>query len=137
MKVLVAEDSSLLRAQIIRMFSDLDEIEVVGEPRDAVETCRAIPELKPDVVILDILMRGGNGIGVLKKIMGADYFPVVIVLTDSSSPPYRTRSTEAGAEFFLDKSTEFGKVREIMQSLIGRFNVSVDNAREDSLVGQT
>lgn len=121
MKVLVAEDSSLLRTQIIGTFSDLDGIEIAGETHEALAACRAIGELKPDVLILDILMRGGNGIEVLKQLKREGGFTVVIVLTDSTSPPYRKRSTDAGAEFFLDKSTEFGKVREIIQGLIERF----------------
>lgn len=121
MRILVAEDSPLLRNQIIHMFSDLKGIEVVGEALDGLEACRAISQLKPDVVILDILMRGGYGIEVLKKIKREDSFTVVIVLTDCTSPPYRKRSTEAGAEFFLDKSMEFGKMRQIIKRLTDRF----------------
>jgi len=121
MKVLVAEDSSLLRTQIIGTFSDLEGIEIVGEAHEAFEACRAIGELKPDVLILDILMRGGNGIEVLKQLKREDGFRIVIVLTHRTSPPYRKSSTDAGAEFFLDKSTEFGRVREIIQGLLERF----------------
>ena len=128
MRVLVAEDSSLLRTQIVRTFCDLSGVEVVGEAQDALEACRAISELKPDVVILDIVMRGGNGIEVLKKIKREDWFKVVIVLTDSISPPFRRRSEEAGAEFFLDKSMEFEKVREIIKRLIDRFNRTAERA---------
>jgi len=122
MRILVAEDSSLLRQQIIRTFSDLNGVEVVGETQDAMEACGAIGELKPDVVILDILMRGGNGIEVLERIKRQDSFMVVIVLTHGIAPPYRKRSTEAGAEFFLDKSTDFQEMRGIIQRLNDQFN---------------
>ena len=137
MKVLVAEDSPLLRSQIIRTFSDLKGIEIFGERHEAMEACGVITELKPDVVILDILMRGGNGIEVLKKLRRENCLPVVIVLTNDSAPPYRRESTQAGAEFFLDKSTEFGKMREIIRRLTERFDVNLKPAPEDSLVKTT
>jgi len=118
MKVLVAEDSSLLRRQIAHLFSELPGIELVGGMRGALDACLAVGELKPDVVILDILMSGGNGIDSLRKIKLQDTQPVVIVLTDRTSPPYRARAAEAGADFFLDKATEFGRIREIIQELV-------------------
>jgi DNA-binding NarL/FixJ family response regulator len=128
MKILVAEDSSHQRTQIIRMFSDLNGIEVVGEAQGALDACRAISELKPNVVILDIVMKGANGIEVLKKIKREDFFVVVIVFTNNTSLPYRRKSAEAGAEFFLDKLTEFGKLKEIIQRLIERPNRTIEGA---------
>lgn len=136
MRVLVAEDSSLLRTQMTSMCSELGGIEVVGQEHDAFAACIAINDLKPDVVILDILMRRGNGIEVLKKIRCGDCFPVVIVLSHNISLPYRKRSRELGAEFFLDKSMEFGTMREIVQRLIQRFNGRPDSAPEDFRVSE-
>ena len=137
MRLLVAEDSSLLRTQLTRMFCELGGIEVVGQEQDALAACIAINELKPDVVVLDILMRDGNGIEALKRIKGCDCFPVVIALTNNISLPYLKRSREAGAEFFLDKSMEFGTMREIIQRLIQRFNNTTDRALENSLASNT
>jgi DNA-binding NarL/FixJ family response regulator len=121
-KVFVADNSAILRKQIIDLLSDLNGLEIVGEAQDAAEAFRAIRELKPDIVTLDIQMSGGSGIAVLKHIKREDSAPVVIVLTNSVSPPYRKSSMEAGADFFLDKSTEFKDVREIIQRLLRRFN---------------
>jgi DNA-binding NarL/FixJ family response regulator len=122
MRVFVADDSARLRKQIIGLLSELQGIEFVGQAQAAPEALRAIRELKPDVVTLDIQMAGGSGIDVLKQIKRGDSAPVVIVLSNSSSPPYRKSAKDAGADFFLDKSTEFDEVREIIQCLLGRFN---------------
>ena len=122
MKLFVADNSARLRQQIIDLLSELQGIEFVGQAQDAPEALRAIRELKPDVVTLDIQMSGGSGIDVLKRIKRGDSAPAVIVLTDSVSPPYRKSSREAGADFFLDKSAEFDEVREIVQRLLKRFN---------------
>jgi DNA-binding NarL/FixJ family response regulator len=122
MKVFVAETSALLRKQLICLLSEWQGIEIVGQAQAVPETLRGIRELKPDVVTLDIQMSGGGGIDMLKQIKRGDSAPVVIILTNTASPPYRKSSTEAGADFFLDKSTEFKEVREIIQRLIRRFN---------------
>lgn len=121
MKVFVADNSAILRKQIINLLSDLHGIEIVGQAQVTPEALRAIRELKPDVVTLDIQMSGG-GIDVLKKIKRDDSAPIVIILTNSTSPPYRRSFIEAGADFFLDKSTEFEEVRGIIQRLLRRFN---------------
>ncbi len=120
MKVFVADDSALLREKIIGVLSELNGIEIIGQAKAALEAYYAIRQLKPDIVTLDIQMIGGSGIDVLKRIRQDDHATVIIMLTNFSSDPYRRRCLEAGADFFLDKSTEFGKVREIINSLLDR-----------------
>jgi len=122
MKIYVADDSLMLRQQLIAMLSGLSGIEIVGQAQDAREAAQAIRALKPDVVTLDIRLIGGSGIDVLKKIKQEDRALVVIMLTNSTALPFRRRCMEAGADFFLDKSTEFRKVREIVQGLLEQFN---------------
>jgi DNA-binding NarL/FixJ family response regulator len=119
MRVLVADNSARLRKQIICLLSELQGIEFVGQAQAAPEALRAVRELEPDVVTLDIQMSGG--MDVLKQMKRGDPAPVVIVLTNSASPPYRKSAKETGADFFLDKATEFDEVREIVQRLLRRF----------------
>ncbi len=131
MKVFVADNSALLRKQIIGVLSELRGIEIVGQAQVAPEALRAIRERQPDVVTLDIRMSDGGGIDVLKKLKQEGSAPVVIVLTNSISPPYRKSSVEAGADFFLDKSTEFKELRGIIQSLLERFDSTGAGAARD------
>lgn len=128
MKIFVADDSDMLRARIINLLSEFSGIRIVGEAQDAQEAFSAISELKPDVVMLDIQLIGGSGIEVLEKIKQEKHAPIVIMLTNLASLPYRKRCREAGADFFLDKSTEFGKVREIIQDLLNSFKSALAEA---------
>ncbi|HEU4388335.1 MAG TPA: response regulator transcription factor [Blastocatellia bacterium] len=118
MKLLIADDSCLLCEKIVGLLADLNGIEIVGQVQEAQEALNAARELKPDVMTLDIQMIGGCGIDVLKQIKSQRQSPVVIMLTNRSSSPYRRRCIEAGADFFLDKSTEFGEVRKIVKGLL-------------------
>ncbi len=123
MKVLVADGSAMLRERIIGLFSELSGIEVIGQTQDWPETFHAIFTCKPDVLILDIQVIRGRGIEALKNIKQEDSSMAVIVLTDFTTPPYYRRCLEAGADFYLDKSTEVGKLREIIQGLDQRFDM--------------
>ena len=118
MKVFIAEDSILIRERLKDMLSELQGIEIIGEAGDANEAIKEISQLNPDVVILDIRMPGGNGIGVLEHIDKTGPVPMVIMLTNYPYPRYRKRCMDLGADFFFDKSTEFEKVTEVLQQLI-------------------
>ncbi|HNQ24311.1 MAG TPA: chemotaxis response regulator protein-glutamate methylesterase [Phycisphaerae bacterium] len=69
-KVLIVDDSALVRAIIRRALAQHPQIEVVGLATDGLETLRQIKALKPDVVTLDVEMPRLNGIGVLERVVG-------------------------------------------------------------------
>ncbi len=121
MKVFVADSSDLVRRRLVKLLSEFPGIKTVGEAHDAQEALRAIFETRPDVVTLDIEMRGGSGIDVLSQIKQGEQAPIVIVLTNQVSPPYRKRCFDAGADFFLDKATDLKRVRDIFQALLTQF----------------
>ncbi|MGH9442344.1 MAG: response regulator [Thermoanaerobaculia bacterium] len=116
MRVFVADDSKPVRERLLSVLGDIPGVEVVGEAEDALAARVLITALQPDVVILDINMPGGSGIEVLREIKGQSPAPTVIMLTNHSQPQYKKRGLEAGADFFLDKSTEFEQIRDILRS---------------------
>jgi len=118
MKVLVADDSELFRKHLVSDISTIHGVEIVGQAENGIVASELIGTLKPDVVILDIRMPGGNGIDVLQSIEKHSGIPVVIMLTNYPYPQYRKKCIESGADFFFDKSAEFEKVFETLQHLI-------------------
>jgi len=122
MRVFVVDDSALLRERVISLLSELVGIEIVGQAQYPLEAFHAICLVKPDVVILDIHLIGGSGIDVLQNIKRLDPAPIVIMLTNSPTPPYRRKCMMAGADYFLDKSSEFANVKAIIESLSDRIN---------------
>lgn len=119
MRVFIADDSPLVLERLTRMLSELPgTVELIGQASDAREAAEAIRRLKPDVVILDIRMPGGSGIDVLRQIKRERAAPVVVMLTNYSYHQYRDTCMAIGADFFLDKSTEFEKIPEVLQRLL-------------------
>lgn len=118
MKVLIVDDSALVRERLTTILSEVRGVQIVGEAKDSDGAKVGINKLKPNVVILDIRMPNGSGIEVLGKIKESQTPPVVIMLTNYPYPQYRKKCMEAGADFFFDKSTEFEKVAEVLKELV-------------------
>lgn len=119
--IFIADDSEVLRERLTALLSEIEGAKVIGQAANAVEAVEGIHNLKPDVVILDIHMPGGNGIDVLKTIKQASQPPLVLMLTNNASPQYRKKCMELGSDFFLDKSREFESLFTIFKSLIEQF----------------
>jgi DNA-binding NarL/FixJ family response regulator len=136
LKLFVVDDSERLRQQIIAMLCELQGLEIIGQAQNVSEAFQAICELKPDILTLDIQMLGGSGIELLKRLRLENRYPVVIMLTNYASAPYRKKCLAVGADFFLDKSTEFGKVREIIQRLLERYELVKDQGALQQFNGE-
>ena len=114
MKILIVDDSAVIRERLCVMLAELEEsVDLVGEAEDVQGAFDSIAQLKPDMVILDIKIPGGSGIEVLHGIKKTSPSPVVMMLTNYSYPQYRKRCTDAGANYFFDKSTEFEEVKDV------------------------
>jgi DNA-binding NarL/FixJ family response regulator len=114
-KVFIADDSLIVREHLVTMLDELAGIEIVGQAENVAEAISGIRILQPDVLILDIRMPGGTGIDVLQNIKQDEVAPMVIVLTNYPYPGYRQKCLQAGADFFLDKSTEFDQIPELFE----------------------
>lgn len=121
MMVFIADDSEPVRQRLIALLSEIEGAEVIGQAGNHGEAVEGIRSLKPQVVILDIQMPGGSGINVLKEIKRDSRPPVVLMLTNHASPQYRKKCLEWGADFFLDKSSEFESLTPIFSGLVKQY----------------
>jgi DNA-binding NarL/FixJ family response regulator len=118
LKIVIADDSLLVRERLVTMLGELAGIEVVDQVENGAEVIlRAIEKFQPDVVILDIHMPEGSGIDVLRSIKQDGVGPMVIILTNYPYPEYRQKCLQAGADFFLDKSAEFDQIPALVERL--------------------
>ena len=118
MKVLIVDDSKIVCNGLREMLINIADLVVVGEAHNADEAVKAISELKPDVVILDIRLPGPSGIEVLKDIRDKKLPIRIIMLTNYPYPQYRKKCEELGADYFFDKVTEIEKVTEVIEQLV-------------------
>jgi len=116
--VYIVDDSPAVRERLIAMILEIEGTALAGATGDPHEAVRCIRRLRPDAVILDIRMAGLSGIQVLRRIKQGHRPPVVIMLTNYPFGQYRKECAEAGADYFLNKSTEFGKINQILTGVV-------------------
>jgi two-component system, OmpR family, response regulator len=115
LRVLLAEDSSLLAArlaELIRRLPDVDLIQTVDTEADALGSILAA---QPDVLILDLHLRSGSGFGVLRSLARGTRRPKVVVLTNFGLPEYRHEAESLGVEAFLDKSRDYFRLPSLLR----------------------
>lgn len=119
MKVYIVEDSPVLRERVIESLEETGNSRVVGSADTEDEAVSGIIDSVPDAVVLDIQLREGNGLNVLRRLRNIDLEvrPLVIILTNYNYPEFRYRAMTAGTDYFFDKATELHRVAEIIGAL--------------------
>jgi two-component system, chemotaxis family, protein-glutamate methylesterase/glutaminase len=103
-KVLVVDDSALIRALLTEIINQTNDLEVVGTARDPIVAREKIRELKPDVITLDIEMPRMDGLEFLEKLMRLHPLPVLMVSTLTAQGSAATlRALELGAVDYIHK----------------------------------
>jgi len=117
-KVLVVDNSRLVRERLRGMISELPHVKVIGEASTVAEAIQKNRRLRPQIIVLDISMPDGNGMQVLTAIKKARRSrPHVIMLTNFDQEGYRDRCLELGAEYFFDKSAQFQEAVQTIERL--------------------
>lgn len=104
-RLLIADDSSFVRQALIRVLSDHEEIDIVGEARDGLNAIEMARQLLPDVMTLDLQMPHLNGLDVLRVLR--DEVPTRIIMVSSftrAGADETFRALEEGAFDFVDKT---------------------------------
>jgi DNA-binding NarL/FixJ family response regulator len=114
-KVFIVDDSAIVRERLITLLAEVPNVTIAGEAEMARDAIAGIQHQRPDIVVLDISMPGGSGIQVLETVKKSQPAPVVIMLTNFDHPQYRQRCMQLGADHFLDKSSNFERVIEIVR----------------------
>ena len=114
--IYIVEDSSPVRERLIEAVSDVPNARVVGQAEAVHEALEGVQRAQPRVLILDIQLRRGSGIRLLKQMRanGMSLPELVIVVTNYPTDDYRKASHDCGANHFFDKASEFDKVRDVL-----------------------
>lgn len=113
----IVDDSPAVRGRLVEMFSRMKGVQVVGQAADAPTAVVDILALRPDCVVLDLNLGASSGMQVLRAIHPQLPRIVFVVLSNHSELQYRRACARAGAAHFLDKSTEFERVPEIIATI--------------------
>jgi DNA-binding NarL/FixJ family response regulator len=115
-RILVVDDSAVIRARLVAMLREIPEVEV-DEATGADEALAAAAALQMDLVVLDVHMPGRSGLDVLPQLKALAGPPLVVVLTGHPTEHHKRLSMAMGADLFLDKAREFHRVVELVAVL--------------------
>jgi NarL family two-component system response regulator LiaR len=120
-RVLIADDHKIVRQGLRFLLASEPGIEVAGEAADGVAALAAIRALRPDVVLLDLLMPGLDGLGVLAALneeKAAEHRAVaVLVLTSSADDQHLVQAIRAGALSYLPKTAGVDQVIDAVRAV--------------------
>ena len=109
-KVMLVDDQNLVRKGVRSLLELSEEIEVVAEAADGAEAIRMVPEVGPDVVLLDMRMPGQSGLDVLRELAGQDRLPPTIILTTFDDDELVLAGIQAGARGYLLKDVALAEL---------------------------
>jgi len=116
-RVLLAEDHTLVRAGIHALINSFDDITVVAEASDGREATKQARSARPDVVLMDIAMPGLNGLEATARIVRSCPNTRVLVLTMHSNEEYVVQALRAGATGYLVKEAATGELHQAISSV--------------------
>src|ERR1039458_5649346 len=127
-RVLVVDDSALIRKLIPKILERDDSIEVVGTAMDGHFALKKIEDLSPQVVTLDLEMPGLNGIDTLKEIMRRWKLPVIVVSSHDSGAAITLKALALGAFDFVAKPQDVSsRMPEIATELIKKIQAAAQS----------
>ncbi|MCP3688285.1 MAG: response regulator [Gammaproteobacteria bacterium] len=101
-RILVVEDSTMMRRVIVKVLNDAGH-EVIGEASSGQQALEMYQELKPDLVTMDITMRGMDGITASREILNMDENARILILSNLDDEKYREEVDKIGTIGLVNK----------------------------------
>jgi len=120
-KLLVADDHQIVRQGICALLRTEPDFRVVGEAADGIETLRLVERLRPDILILDLMMPGLGGLEAARQAARLSPRTRIVVLSMHSNEAYVVESLHAGAvAYVLKESGADELIRAVREAAAGR-----------------
>ncbi|MBW4670197.1 MAG: response regulator transcription factor [Cyanomargarita calcarea GSE-NOS-MK-12-04C] len=104
LRILLVDDSLTFLESATRFLAIDARLEIVGRVLSGEDALEQMPQLCPDLVLMDLAMPGMNGLEATRQIKAKESAPYVVVLTLSDGSEYRTAVEAVGADGFITKS---------------------------------
>lgn len=128
-KVLIADNSEDFCHHLMQSLKKHDALEIVGIVHDGEKTIHMMKQLKPDILVLDLLLAKRDGIDVLKEIYSMDNRPVVVATSG-----FITDYVTIGADYLMLKPCDIGSLAELIGTCWDG-NASQKTSQKDSVTG--
>ena len=114
---LIVDDSAFMRFHLKRMMDSFDNV-IASEAANGNEAIREYTRLRPDIVLMDIVMPGLEGVETVRKICNTDPNAKVIMISSVSYKEKVAEAISAGAKWFIPKPVTTEELRQAIQSVL-------------------
>ncbi|HEY7538269.1 MAG TPA: response regulator transcription factor [Gaiellaceae bacterium] len=118
-RVLICDDHALVRAGLRLLLEAESELEVVGEAADAQEALDAVRSVQPDVLLLDLMLPGRNGLDAIPDLLAAAPETRILVLSMQDDPSYVRHAFAAGVSGYLVKEAADAELVQAIHEVAG------------------
>ena len=131
LRIIIADDHTLVRAGLVTLINRMPDAEVVGEAGDGRELLKLVRELQPDVALMDIAMPGLNGLEAAERVHN-DYPKIkVVILSMHANEEYVAQALKAGASGYLLKDAATAELEMALKVVAqGQFYLSPSISRQ-------
>lgn len=116
-RIMIADDHSLIREGLKQLLEFDGSIEIVGEASNGEECLEKINECNPEVLLLDINMPEKNGIEVLKQMKADDSQIKVLILTVHNEMDYLIKAVDIGVDGYILKDSESSELKKAIRAV--------------------
>ncbi len=116
--VLIVDDATFVRNKLKKIVAKLDDVEVVGEATNGEEALTLFIDLKPELVIMDLVMPNRDGIQAIEDIVGFDKKANIVVVSAMGQESSIAEAIEKGAKEYIKKPFKDDEVFAIIERLL-------------------
>src|ERR1700740_3071313 len=126
-RVVIVDDHPLCRERLAELINQELDMEVCGEAEDAQQAIDLIRNTSPDLVIVDITLKGSSGLELIKSIKALPIGVPVLVLSMHDESLYAERALRAGASGYITKNQEAPQILEAVKTVLaGKIYLSAE-----------
>jgi two-component system OmpR family response regulator len=116
LRVLLVEDSKVLSERVSAFLQDIAGVQLIGVTDSEVVATAVVSQENVQALVLDLHLKQGTGFGVMRALSTMPRKPRIIVFTNYDLPEYKSAATALGADHFLDKARDLGRLSEILKA---------------------
>jgi DNA-binding NarL/FixJ family response regulator len=117
-RILIVDDHPAVREALAARIARQPNLEVCGEAADTSEALRLVADTQPDLAVVDISLKTGNGIDLIKRIRSRDEHVRILVWSMHSEALYAERALRAGALGYINKDQATNRIVEAIQRVL-------------------
>lgn len=117
LKLYIVDDSPYVRKSLVRVFKEIDNVEIIGDSANVKSAIKFLSDNQPDVCLFDYNLPDGTAVDLMKFSKQTNKRAIHIIISNFADEKMKKMTLNAGADYFFDKSDEIDELTELIERL--------------------